>query len=530
MANLKATTVTSGIVSEKIGTTPTDTTVDHTNDMFAGATERAHDGFAGMSAEAQPKCQFDPHNSRRFVLCYQTNGGGACRIGLISGTEITYSNEYLVFSTNLCREIMFAFDPSVANKFVVVYRSESESNRHRCRVGTISALTSDPTGFQISFGTNTSVGNYAHNAHYNGDMEFDPNVAGRFSIISSSNSQGYVIAGQVDSSGTGTTISFGTDNQYAFAQVGGNASDMRLAYNPSTANRFTVVWRDTVNTWGFARTLDVHTSTLDITRSYQYDQYFYQGDIRWPSIAFDPNTANKFVISFVKDDDGDKGVLIVGTQNSGGDLSLQQPVASSIFNNAATSYTSVIYDTTTANRVIVAYEDDADSNKGKAIVGTIDYSGPTITSWGSESTFNASGGSYSTIITTDSSFTGRFIVGWREGSYPNYSGKVITGKIKTETLSINLTTGSFFTLDMQGVGANIDTFTTTGTATGVTIFDLRVIQGSTARQFDWDAMSNVKWVSAPTLSTTNDAVDVYSFTTYDNGTTWYGEIVGQDIR
>ena len=38
------------------------------------------------------------------------------------------------------------------------------------------------------------------------------------------------------------------------------------------------------------------------------------------------------------------------------------------------------------------------------------------------------------------------------------------------------------------------------------------------------------WVHRPTLSTTNDAVDVYSFTTYDNGTTWYAEAEGQDIK
>jgi len=529
MANLKATTVTSGIVSEKIGTTPTDTTVDHKDNLFAGATERAY-GYAAMNAEAPRRYQFDPHNSRRFVVVYE-NSSAHCKmkIGLISGTEITYSNEYTC-TTDITRESIFAFDPSVANKLVVSFRDEGGSNYHRACVGTISALTSDPTGFQLTFGTEQNVGDYASDTHWQGDIAFDPSTPGLFSIISQSNSQGYVIAGQVDSSGTGTTISYGTDSQYPFAQVGGSANDMRLAYNPNTARRFTVVWRDSINTWGFARSLDVD-SGLFISRSYQYDQYFYQGDIRWPSIAFDPNTANKFVISFVKDDDGDKGVLIVGTQNSGGDISLQQPVASSIFNNAATSYTSVIYDTNTANRVIVAYEDDADSNKGKAIVGTIDYSGPTITSWGSESTFNASGDCYNAHITTDSSYTGRFIVGWREGSYPNYDAKVITGKIKTETLSINLTTGSFFTLDMQGVGANIDTFTTTGVATGVTVFDLRVIQGSTARQFDWDYISNVKWPSIPAdISATTEAVDVYSFTTYDNGTTWYGEIVGQDIK
>ena len=35
--------------------------------------------------------------------------------------------------------------------------------------------------------------------------------------------------------------------------------------------------------------------------------------------------------------------------------------------------------------------------------------------------------------------------------------------------------------------------------------------------------------SGSTITTTDNAVDVFSFTSYDNGTTWYGSIVAQAV-
>ena len=56
---------------------------------------------------------------------------------------------------------------------------------------------------------------------------------------------------------------------------------------------------------------------------------------------------------------------------------------------------------------------------------------------------------------------------------------------------------------------------------------LRIIQGSTARTITWN--SSIKWASdtAPTLSTANDAVDVFVFYTVDGGTNYYGFTAGQ---
>jgi hypothetical protein len=111
----------------------------------------------------------------------------------------------------------------------------------------------------------------------------------------------------------------------------------------------------------------------------------------------------------------------------------------------------------------------------------------------------------------------------------NSAGSQVSGT----TVSIDISTANFFQLDLQSASGNIATFTITGVESGyVNSFVLKITQGSTARDFAWGSLSAFKWSagSAPTLTGTTDAVDILSFTTYDNGTTWYGSLVGVDFQ
>jgi hypothetical protein len=99
-------------------------------------------------------------------------------------------------------------------------------------------------------------------------------------------------------------------------------------------------------------------------------------------------------------------------------------------------------------------------------------------------------------------------------------------------LTVNLAIGNFFEVDLENVSRNITAITTSNpSATYDTSFVLKIIQGSTARQIEWSELSAFKWEAGtvPTLTTTNNAVDILSFTTYDNGTTWHGSVVGQNF-
>jgi hypothetical protein len=107
------------------------------------------------------------------------------------------------------------------------------------------------------------------------------------------------------------------------------------------------------------------------------------------------------------------------------------------------------------------------------------------------------------------------------------------GQVSGTTVSIDISTANFFQLDLQSASGNIATFTIAGVKSGyVNSFVLKITQSSTAKDFTWGSLSAFKWPggTAPTLSIGTDDIDILSFTTYDNGTTWYGGVVGVDFQ
>ena len=65
MANLKTTTITSGIVTEKTGTRPSPSTTDRSNDLLNSSPTGSTYGTVENSVEDDKpqQMQFDPHNA-----------------------------------------------------------------------------------------------------------------------------------------------------------------------------------------------------------------------------------------------------------------------------------------------------------------------------------------------------------------------------------------------------------------------------------------------------------------------------------
>jgi len=95
-------------------------------------------------------------------------------------------------------------------------------------------------------------------------------------------------------------------------------------------------------------------------------------------------------------------------------------------------------------------------------------------------------------------------------------------------------------MDLEALSGNVVTFTISNpnaTANQVSNFVVKVIQGTTTttRNFTWATIvtngTNIDWAggTGPDITTGADKVDIFSFTSYDNGTTWYGAIVGQEF-
>ncbi len=114
-----------------------------------------------------------------------------------------------------------------------------------------------------------------------------------------------------------------------------------------------------------------------------------------------------------------------------------------------------------------------------------------------------------------------------------------TGAASGTTITVDLDTGNFFEADLNSASGNIVTFTINninGTGGYVSSFLLKVKQdSSSAIAITWASVvsngTNIDWAggAGPDVTATLNAVDIFSFTTYDNGTTWYAGIVGQEF-
>ena len=105
--------------------------------------------------------------------------------------------------------------------------------------------------------------------------------------------------------------------------------------------------------------------------------------------------------------------------------------------------------------------------------------------------------------------------------------EITTITSSSNAATLNLRDGDNFVHDLT---ENVTyTFSNPAGSGKVSVFSLKVIQGSSARTITWP--SSVDWAggTAPTLSTGNDEVDVFLFMTNDGGTTYYGFTAGQNL-
>jgi len=122
-------------------------------------------------------------------------------------------------------------------------------------------------------------------------------------------------------------------------------------------------------------------------------------------------------------------------------------------------------------------------------------------------------------------------------SSPTLTSATITSLVETKTapaissgtLTLNCSLGNVFHVSLNAAitTLTISNIPTTGNAFGIT---LAFTMDGTARAVTWGAA--VKWASggtAPTLTSTNNKVDIFCLTTWDGGTTWFAMVGGQNF-
>ena len=387
---------------------PMDVVYDTTNDKFVVAYNdnnlrgRAKVGTVSGSSisfgsdtafendDAQDiRMAFDSSNSK-VVLAFQDEDNdrrGRVVIGTVSGTSISFGTK-VQFNGGITDVYSCVYD-SAANKVVIQYRDQNNSDYGEYVVGTVS-------GTSISFATPVVITNYNNNF---GGAAFDSN-AGRtvFALSDSTNNLGKAYVLQLDSTSTNSADFAGITNQ---------------AINNSASGEVVVEGGVVTNSQllPFA-----YTGSLGSAAVYQSTATEYQG------IAFDSSN-NKIVVAY-KDDSNQHGTCAVGTV-SGTSISWGTPV---VFAAASTSYVDVTFDSSN-NKVVIVYSDVANSEYGTAIVGTV--SGTSI-SFGSEVVFASAATVY--IKAGFDSNANKVVVAYSDNGNSSY-GTAIVGTVSGTSIS-----------------------------------------------------------------------------------------------
>ena len=550
MANLLATNIT-GSVFEKI-TAGTVSVLDKSTAMFDGSSASLFAGKMtdGTASLVHPgwKIEFDPHNADKFIVVWpdaDDSDKGTARIGTINGTTITWGPTSQ-FHAAATQQINVAWNPYVKDQFIVIFRN---SGYQTTRVGTVNGTTISAW---------SSLVNYANADQYmSTSIAFDPSIANvwgtapvgtKFVIaFRRYGDPGYPGEARVGTL-NGTTITFGTTSAFSSA----NVDEVHVEFIPNDyvnnisgfSGKFIVTYSDETNGGQHAIVGTINQVNPD-TISWGSSAEFHgaiSGGALWNSISFDPNTQGKFVVCTQHYAAGYSGVCSVGNVSG----------TTITFGTAATFSTTahrpeVAFDPNTAGRFVVIWRN---TGGGASLdmdawvnVGTVTYGSPDTIAYGTAQSFadgqnlnSSNSGDQGTRMSIDFDKFGDGKFGVLHGMYvgsADTSGNVIIGRINAVQATVDLNTGNFFTLDFGSTGGDIEDFVFSNadtTSNRVTTFTTKI------KQYDAPFATRItdtaiKWPGGdePALTSTKHAVDVISFTTYD-GSVWYAEIEGQDIK
>ena len=228
---------------------------------------------------------------------------------------------------------------------------------------------------------------------------------------------------------SGTNITWGTPVLF----YDGIPGTLAITFDSSN-NKVVISYTDSADSYkGKARvgTVDPSTNTLTFGSVTEYES----SDSQMNSMVFD-TTNNKVIIAYQDDADGDKGKAVVGTV-SGTSISFPGSIAE--FHTGSLSGLSTAYDSTN-NRVVCFFRNNSNNNYGTGVVGQV--SGDNI-SFGSASAFNASDSLFESQGGTFDSVNGNVVVAYRDLGASSY-GTCVAGTVDPSTNTINFGTPAAF--------------------------------------------------------------------------------------
>ena len=348
--------------------------------------------------------------ANRLVLAYRDQGNsnrGTAVVGTVSGTSISFGTP-VVFETGNTYSVAITYE-ATAEKVVVVFRDNGNSDYGKAIVGTVS-------GTSISFGSTVT---FASATTYDVSATFDSS-ADKVVVVyrdGANSNYGTAIVGTV----SGTSISFGSE--VVFSSSSTNLSKTATVFD-SINNKVVIAYRD-IGESDYGKAIVGTVSGTSI--SFGSATTFASAPSYYVGATYD-SSAGKVVAAYVDGGNSNYGTAVVGAV-SGTSISFGSEV---VFNSASTEQTlGPSYDAT-ANRVVIAYPNAGDSNKGSVVVGAV--SGSSIT-FESPSVFDTSSVSRTTSVYDSSA--GKIIIGYSDGGNSSYGTAVVYSSATTNLTSEN---------------------------------------------------------------------------------------------
>ena len=219
-----------------------------------------------------------------------------------------------------------------------------------------------------------------------------------------------------------SALSIGATSVVNTGTNGGQA----IAYD-TNSNRVVIAYRDNSNYYGKAVVGTVSGSGITFGTPVTFNAATTIGMQPSHGIAFDSSN-NKVVIVYKDNGNSSYGTAIVGTVDpSDNSISFG---SEAVFESAHTTFPTVTFDSSN-NKVLISYSDVGDSSKGKAIVATV--SGTSI-SFGSAAEFEGGDINHETLCSTFDSANNKVVIAYRDGGDSN-KGKAVVATVSGTSVS-----------------------------------------------------------------------------------------------
>ena len=380
---------------------------------------------------------YDTQNDKVIITYsdYGDSSKGKCVVGEVnSGSNSITFGSPVEFNGSDTRFISSLFSPD--NNKVVVFFANNGSNDHaQYNVGQVNGL---------SFGWSSSgVTNMYSNAIKWNALAFDTTENKLVFIWSNQDNEIRSVTGDVESN---DTLTLGSTQEITSDDPGTNNATIGAVYHTAAAKTVAFWNNATQSNYGYyaVGTYDATASNnAGNAQTWSTPASWSTANPIYIATAYDPST-ERIVIVYSDADNSGHGTAVVASL-SGTTLTMGTPV---VFNAANSEEISVCMDTTN-NKVVISFNDHANSQYATVIVGTIGGSNNRSISFGNKVAVNSALPATSSVVFDPD--TARVVVAYNDG---NTTG---TGRAKVieagGTSSTNLTAENYIGLAAAGISS-----------------------------------------------------------------------------